>query len=280
VTLPLDQDISPSTKRTRPRLSAGLEKNLSTYAVAAASAGVALLACAQPAEGKVVFTKTNIVVPINGGMIQFDINGDGQNDFGLSARVTTGTSTCPQARVKRPDEHPPLGCPFNDRLKVAPAQPSNEIWQAGTAYGTNCAADQMRGAPINRTRPFGPGTMAMYVNSGTSQGHQFCPWDAANSPTKPYLGVKFLDTSGLVHFGWVRVTVVGFQATINGYAYETVPNKGLRAGYTTDAESNANLVNPTPSLAPEALEPASLGRLAQGAAGLAAWRRENPVVAQ
>jgi hypothetical protein len=275
VTLPLDQDIS-SSKPSRPRLSAGLEKNLSTYAVAAASAGVALLACAQPAEGKVVFTKANIVVPFNAGMIQFDINGDGQNDFGLSVRVTTGTCTFPQARVKRPDEHPPLGCPFNDRLKVAPAQPSNEIWQAGTAYGTNCAADLVRGVPINRTRPFGPGTMAMYVDSGTSQGHQFCPWDTVSNPTKPYLGVKFLDTSGQVHFGWVRVTVTGFfQVTINGYAYETVPNKGLRAGYTTDADSNANLVKPTPGLAPEALEPVSLGRLAQGAAGLVAWRREN-----
>jgi hypothetical protein len=274
VTLPLEQDRTTSAKRTQSRLSAGLEKSLSTYAVAAASAGVALLACAQPAEGKVVFTKSNIVVPINVGPIQFDINGDGQEDFGLSIRVTTGSCTL-AAQVKHPDGRPPLGCPFNDRVKVVPAAPSNEVWQAGSSYGTNCAADLMRGVPINRTRPFGPGTMAMYVNSGTSQGHQFCPWNQTNNPTKPYLGVKFLDTSGHVHYGWVRVTVVGFQATINGYAYETVANKGLRAGYTTDADSNANLVNPTPSLAPEALEPASLGRLAQGAAGLAAWRREN-----
>jgi hypothetical protein len=281
VTLPLDPVVSPSAKRTRSRLSVGLEKNLSTYAVAAASAGVALLACAQPAEGKVVFTKTSILVPFNAGPIQFDINGDGQDDFGLSIRVTTGTCTFPQARVKHPDGRPPLGCPFNDRIKVVPAQPSNEIWQAGSSYGTNCAADLARGVPINRTRPFGPGTMAMYVDSGTSQGHQFCPWNATNDPTKPYLGVKFLDTGGRVHYGWVRVTVVGFfQATIDGYAYETVPNKPLRAGYTTGADSEANLVNPSPDLAPDAQEPVSLGRLAQGAAGLAAWRRQNQVAGQ
>jgi hypothetical protein len=40
-----------------------LEKNLSTYAMAAGSAGVALLAFVQSAEAKIVFTKTDIVVP-------------------------------------------------------------------------------------------------------------------------------------------------------------------------------------------------------------------------
>ena len=42
-------------------------------------------------------------------------------------------------------------------------------------------------------------------------------------------------------------------------------------------EFSASLVEAghKPGLAPEALEPASLGRLAQGAAGLAAWRRED-----
>jgi hypothetical protein len=279
VTLPLSQDLPPARKHTRSRLSAGLEKNLSSYAVAAASAGVALLACAQPAEAKVVFTKTNIVVPMNGGLIQFDINGDGQDDFGLSARVTTGSCTFTQRRTKRPEARPPLGCPFNDRLKVVPAQTANEVWQAGTSYGTNCAADLVRGEPIARTRPFGPGTMEMYVNSGTSEGHQFCPWNFTNNPNKPYLGVKFLDTDGKVHYGWVRITVVnGFEATINGYAYETEPNKPIRAGYTADANGDASLVNP--DLSPKPPEAASLGRLAQGAAGLAAWRREDLVVAQ
>ena len=72
-----------SKKRSRSPLSAGLEKNLSCYALAAGSAGVALLACVQPADAKVVITKVDIPVPINAGPVNFDINGDGQNDFGL-----------------------------------------------------------------------------------------------------------------------------------------------------------------------------------------------------
>jgi hypothetical protein len=39
----------------------------------------------QAAEAKVVATPAHIVIPTNGDLINFDINGDGQNDFGLQA---------------------------------------------------------------------------------------------------------------------------------------------------------------------------------------------------
>ncbi len=267
-------------QRNRSRLAAGLEKNLSTYAIAAGSAGVALLACAQTSEAKIVFTRTNIVVPVNGGLIQFDINGDGQMDFGLSAKAfPTQTCTFAERHPKQEEQKPPLGCPFDDRLKVIPAQAANEIWQAGTSYGTKCAADLGRGARIGHLRPFGTGAMAMYVDSGTSEGHQFCPWRGGTG-AKPFLGVKFLDTAGNVHYGWVRVTVDGIRATINGYAYETIPNNGIIAGDTSGADANhASLLDPNADLDLKAPEPATLGRLAQGAPGLQAWRREDEVVA-
>jgi hypothetical protein len=263
--------------RTRSRLNAALEKNLSTYAIAAGSAGVALLACVQPSEAKVVVTKTNIAVPINGGLVQFDINGDGQMDFGLSAKAfPTSTCTFTDGRPKHGKNSRPLGCPFDDRLHVVPAQTANEIWQAGTSYGTQCAADLGRGVRIDRFRPFAPGVMAMYVNSGTSEGHQFCRWQGG-TPPKPYLGVKFLDTDGNLHYGWVRVTNEGISATINGYAYETIPNKPILAGAIAEA-GDSTLLAPS-DLAPLAPEPATLGRLAQGAPGLAAWRREDDLLA-
>jgi hypothetical protein len=263
--------------RTTPSLSAGFEKNLSAYALAAGSAGVALLACVQPAEAKVVFTKTDITVPINGGVIQFDINGDGQVDFGLSAFGGGTTCTITQGRFKHDGQRHPLGCPFDDQLKVVPAQPANEVWQAGSSYGVKCAADVPRGVLIGFRRPFGSGAMVMYGDAGTSQGFQFCPW--RNGTSRPFLGVKFSDTTGAVHYGWIRVTVNFVSATINGYAYETVPNKPIIAGATTGA-SNASVVEPSIELAPRFPEVASLGRLAQGAAGLAVWRREDSVIAQ
>jgi hypothetical protein len=59
----------------------------------------------------------------------------------------------------------------------------------------------------------------------------------------------------------VRVPAVGkIAALLTGYAYETVPNKVIIAGKMQSVDSI------------EAAEPVSLGRLAQGSAGLAAWR--------
>jgi len=273
MTLPLAQDASETKIPSQSAVSAGLEKKLAAYALAAGSAGVALLACAQPSEAKVVFTKTDIVVPVNGGVVQFDINNDGQADFGLSARGNTSTTcTFTHAQVKRPGERPPLGCPFFDELKVVPAQAANEVWQAGTSYGNKCANDLGRNLIIGPRRPFGTGAMVMYGDSGTSQGHQFCPWRNTVAH-RPYLGVKFLDTDGAVHFGWVRVTVNFIHATVIGYAYETIPNKPILAGEIKGADDDASLVNPSNSVAPKAPEPASLGRLAQGAAGVSAWRQ-------
>jgi hypothetical protein len=267
------------TKKCTPsNLSAGMEKRLSAYAIAAGSAGVALLACVQPSEAKIVTTTTNIIVPINGGLVQFDINGDGQVDFGLSAFAAGSTCTFTQGRVKR-GTPPPLGCPFDDQLKVVPAQAANEVWQHGTSYGAKCAADLVAGVKIGPVRPFAANAMVMWGISGTSAGHSFCPWKPS-TPPKPYLGVKFVDTSGNFHFGWVRVSVSGINATIHGSAYETVPNKAIIAGQTSGADSDASLLNPSTDLIPRAAEPASLGRLAQGAEGLSAWRREDEVVAR
>jgi hypothetical protein len=264
-----------SKKRSRSPLSAGLEKNLSSYALAAGSAGVALLACAQAANAKVVITKVDITVPINGGPLQFDINGDGQMDFALSA-YQHGGCTSTSARAKLHNARPPLGCGFfDDQLKVIPEQAANEIWQAGTSNGYNCAADLGRGVRIDRLRPFAAGVMVMYGDVGSSEGIQFCPWRFHNPP-KYYLGVKFLDTVGNVHYGWVRVASGAVHATITGYGYETIPNKPILAGATNETGDEASSLEPS-SLPSKGAQPASLGYLALGSVGLSAWRREDEV---
>jgi hypothetical protein len=79
--------------------------------------------------------------------------------------------------------------------------------------------------------------------------------------TNRYLGLKFL-IEGKVHYGWARMNVrvrgTTITATLSGYAYETIPNKAIIAGKT----KGADVVT---------VQPASLGRLAQGSSGLAAW---------
>jgi len=69
---------------------------------------------------------------------------------------------------------------------------------------------------------------------------------------------------GQIHYGWARLNVqvqlpLTITATLTGYAYETVPNKPIIAGKIKGPD----------------VEPASLGRLAQGSARLAPGRRKE-----
>lgn len=261
-------------KLTPKPLPVALEKHLLGYAAAAGAAGVAMLAFTVPAEAKVIAKQVNITVPINGGLVQLDINGDGQNDFGLSAAALGGCTTTTSARVKGARRREPLGCPFNDTVNEIPTQAANEVWQSGTFYGAKCAADIAGGVKIGPARPFVGGKLVMAAHTGTSEGHYFCPW-TGNSAPRPYLAVKFADTGGNVHFGWVRVSVqFAFLATITGYGYETVPNRPILSGATRGADEQASLLGPQ-DLTPALPEVSSLGQLAAGASGLSAWRREE-----
>jgi hypothetical protein len=282
----LTRNLSQRESRTKTRftslLSGALERNLSSYMIAAASAGVALLAAAHPADAEIVFTKTDIAVPVNGGPVWFDINGDGQNDFALSI-VHFGVSTCTFTQdMRRHKRRLPLGCGAETSiLKVKPGQAANEVLQAGTSttgfYPHKCAADLFAGRRIGPLRPFGAGTLTLAGNSGSSVGFHFCPW--LSEQHKPYLGVKFLDSAGKLHFGWVRVQEPFIrETTIEGFAYETTPNTPIVAGQTSGSSAETSLLAPSADFPDKTAEPVSLGRLAQGAAGITAWRREEEVV--
>jgi hypothetical protein len=277
---------SHNATRTKSRittlLSEALERNVSSYAIAAASASVALLAAASPAKAEVVFTKTDIAVPVNGGPVWFDINGDGQNDFALSI-VHFGVSTCTFTQdVRTHKKRLPLGCGAETTiLKIKPGQAGDEVWQAGTSntgfYPHKCAADLFAGRQITPLRRFGTATLTLGGNSGSSIGFHFCPWN--NEQHKPYLGVKFLDSAGKLHYGWIRVEEPFLrQTTIEGFAYETTPNTPIVAGQTSGS-SSARVVAPSADFSNNTAEPVSLGRLAQGASGLGAWRRDDPAAA-
>jgi hypothetical protein len=256
-------------KREPARLTGKLDARLLTYAIAATAAGVGMMT-ATPAEGEVVAHPANISVPYNGGVVQFDINGDGQMDFGLS----WGTDKGPRHKVRRQTCSTDCLPGFSSDTKVIPAQAANEIWQTGKKAGfagegsVYCAAALGPGRRVGPSAAFkGPGTRAMYwrYENPISGANTACPW---NSESPRYLGVKFVDTKGNLHYGWVRVSISG-GVTITGYAYETVPNKIITTGVTTGAADDARLMEPTDSLAPGSA-PASLGMLALGARGW--WR--------
>ncbi len=116
----------------------------------------------------------------------------------------------------------------------------------------------------------GYGTMA-FQDSVSGVSFYDGPWKDAHNR---YLGLKF-SVNGETHYGWARLTVTakhGITATLTGYAYETVPNKTIMAGETSNPV--ADVVGPEKIFTlPSRL--ATLGLIARGADTLTIWRRDE-----
>jgi hypothetical protein len=245
--------IKNSTGQTNPvRLKPQLDKNLLAYTLAAGAAGVSVLATAKPAEAHIVATPANISIPENGGIIEFDVNGDGIPDFGLSAHIYEFAGA------------PPMGN-FTSWLRVVPAQAGNAVWGVSSEKD-QCAAAVRGGASVNDVRPFKPEALIMLEAAGSyTRGRKsYCPWRNENPP---YLGLKFL-INGEVHYGWARVNAALRNTTLIGYAYETIPYKPITAGATDSSKDgvSSSQDNDENSDAITTLNPkAGLGVLARGA---------------
>ncbi|HTC48032.1 MAG TPA: hypothetical protein VK722_11970 [Candidatus Aquilonibacter sp.] len=231
-------------------------KNLLNYAAAAGAASVGMLALAQPSLAEVVYTKADIPITGNTGVIQFDINNDGIPDFGISNAY--GTCEAP-ARLHNHTRHPE-GCSFGS-LRLVPAQASNEV---GVAQ--SCAAELRGGLKVGPAKNFPPGTWDMFWEVGNATStHKGCPWTGNNGG---YLGLKFV-VDGETHFGWARVSLKG-GVTITGYAYETTPNKSIETGATSGPDEKVDASSESQFDGGSSFT--TLGLLARGASGLQIWR--------
>jgi hypothetical protein len=249
------------TQSGRPRekkdrgVSSRLEKSLGSYALAAVAAGAGVLSCSEPAEARIISSEVNVNIPLNGGVIQFDINGDGVPDFGLSNHIYEFAGA------------PPLG-DFSSWLKVIPAQAGNEVW-AVSSRKDQCAAAVRAGLNIDNARPFKPEALIMVeaVGNYTNGRSSHCPWHGAHPP---YLGLKFL-INGEIHYGWARVATAERTATLTGFAYETIPNKSIAAGATKEASIGQG----DDSSAQGSFRPRSLGSLALGTHARDVWKKRE-----
>ena len=238
----------------------GLDKRLNSYSLAAAAAGVGMLALAQPAAARIIYTKAHRNIGPN-SMVKLDLNHDGIVDFNFKDIKTTSSFGGG------------LGL-----LSVDQARQSNRIW-GHMAFGRTYASALPVGVRIGPKGQFvGRGLMAAVSsneglrreNVGTCSG----PWD---NVTNRYLGVKF-QIKGKTHFGWARLNVscdlerLTVTGTMTGYAYETVPNRVIVTGKETGTDEFDDVRRSSSEPVP-APEPAILGRLAQGADGVATWRR-------
>jgi hypothetical protein len=230
-----------STSSSKPhfRPFESLEQALDRYSLAASAVGLSVLALASPADASVVFTQVHRQITPDHEFF-LDLNHDGINDFGVYD-VSLGVG-------------------------VIPLQPGAAMLQGGGCNPSPGAAALKAGAQIGKAQFFEASAtcMASFSLDGSfSDG----AWPGA---VNRFLGLKF-EISGQTHFGWARLSVTRspYTATLTGYAYETVPDRTIIAGKTSDA-ATALSVPATPDR-----QPATAGVLALGSPGLALWRREE-----
>ncbi len=240
------------------RINPNLDKNLLAYMAAATAAGVGLLAAAQPAEAKVVYTAANVSLDRNSSY-SLDLNNDGIPDFEITEFYSEPVRF-------------PLGYHSN-ALWITPHKQPNRVVTM-TSDGRHYAAALPARDPVGPASPFQAGySSQVLARSGGSAYSTFFDGPWFKQP-KAYLGVKFV-IDGQTHYGWVRVTVSSYidSYTIVGYAYETVPNTPISTGQTTGPVKVSALNRPATNIR-QTLE-ANLGLLARGADTIAIWRRDS-----
>lgn len=244
-----------STDSFKKASANGLNRQIGLYSLAAAAAGVSVLALAKPADAEVVVTKANIPVTSFSG-VSLDLNKDGIADFKLFVSFYSAGSF------------------FSDKLVVTPLAGGADIG-ASSVY----ASALVRGAKIGPSAHFGSFPEIESSHANVSFNHSsrrfFGKWGVHQR--NRYLGVKFL-IDGKTHYGWIRLTVStsgarSLAATITGYAYETVPNEAILAGTSEKATAEFQASGDIQSQGNP-----SLGMLALGSAALPMWRREETSV--
>ncbi len=124
----------------------------------------------------------------------------------------------------------------------------------GFSTGLNYVTALTAGATIDSST-VGPSFFGSLAYGANNPNAQF------NNVTDAYIGLSF-PTGGNTHYGWIRVDVNNAAKTflVKDWAYESQPGVGIKAG---------------DGFVPE---PATLGLLACGAAGIATMRRKQTAV--
>jgi hypothetical protein len=252
-----------------------LNRQIGLYSLAAAAAGVGMLALAAPAEGEVVLTKKTIRIPLSslgveGVGISFANNGVDDLKLVLSSFSVFGNNGNSLKAVNAAEGEGVLGhlqfLRYGSALapgaKIGPSAKFVSAACGGSYF--SCSNKAVRLAATH-TSTFG---------SRNVEG----PW--AGNPKNGYLGVRFL-INGETHYGWVRLKVNteirrGTTATVTAYAYETIANKPILAG----REENAPSVTAQLQEDDKSMSVPSLGMLALGAEVLPLWRREETLISR
>lgn len=196
-----------------------IARNLFT-ATAIGAIGLGALAIPQNLYAEVVFTKAQQSIGKENAFstMSIDLNHDGIADLAVSAYNFASFSS---------------GAHFRGDLS-AKGLNGNEL------LGTNggFAAALAQGQIINSKGNF-RNNLGMDECRESSDGFSFFsssvgPWLIAKNR---FLGVKF-SINGETHFGWARLSTGCGEATLTGFAYETVPNKPIDTSFGVGGFSN------------------------------------------
>lgn len=276
---------SPKLPRTPSELSESVRKRLNMYSLAASAAGVSLLVLAPTVEAKIVYTPANVKLQ---GPFPLDLNHDGKIDFLLLLGGSIGNSEAIEALSVC--HHVFLNTSSRVYLcssSQSSSRAQNAVRVAKTS-GPEAAAALRAGAKIQngdrfRDKPaVGMARVSYTTFTTTRPPHWGGAWANGGQGVKNrYLGLKF-KINGRFHFGWARLTVTtmakSFTATLTGYAYETIPGKGIIAGQTRGAEE-VEAQPPSAAVSAPVQQSATLGMLALGEPGLSIWRRKESAAA-
>jgi hypothetical protein len=265
----------PALRPRKPAsLSNSVHRQLNMYALAATAAGVGLLSLAQPAEGKIVYTKAHRLMFKRNALVQLDLNHDGIADFMLgiiaSAYPTDGGGL--------------VAFSARGRSSNTVRTTSQHGWAAAYPPGISIGPKHHHFSSVSSPAVLEHGCGVSSTSACHSDG-TFGNW--LNVKNR-YLGLVFV-INGEIHYGWARLDAGLFPATsavggrlyglLTGYAYETIPGKPIITGRTKEA-NDQDIEEPDPaSLTTPTREPASLGLLALGTPGLSIWRREKSACA-
>jgi len=245
--------------RPRKTIPDSLERQLNSYALMAGAAGVSVLASACSAEAKIIYTPAHVRLEANSRYL-LDVNNDGTRDFEL---FVFGNRSSIHA----------------SSLQVAPYYGNKVLDSRGQLrFPRDLKAGFVIG-PWARNQFSSKGLMALIATySGYIVNYTGLWANGGKGVTNRYLGLQF-QINGKNHHGWARLNVSFsgslhmLEATLTGYAYETIPGKAIIAGATEGPDD----AEPTASLNTHSSGPATLGALALGAPGLTIWRREESV---
>jgi hypothetical protein len=244
--------------RRSAKLSNSLHRKLNMYALAATATGVSALALAQPAEAKIVYTPAHVKL-LAGKPFPLDLNHDGIVDFYLEHVYRTESSSGANSLVACHGIFSFTNEPFcsgglvNPLNAIRVVESRNKSWGAALPYG----AILQRGDAFVEKQPISLGEVVPVTNP-----RWYGPWiNGGKGRKNRYLGMRF-QINGRFHYGWARMTVTTtsntFTPTLTGYAYETIPGKGIVAGKTKGSDV--------------VVAPATLGHLAGGANAISGWR--------